>query len=192
MSIAGAVCLIVDSTRASARHVTACSIFAATLILVYICSALYHSLVRTRARHVLQILDHSSIYLLIAGTYTPFTLISLRGPVGWTVFGIEWGLATAGIVSKSVAIERFRHGWPAVLSALVYLVQGWLIVFVAKTLIGAVGWPCAAWLAVGGLAYTLGIVFFAFDRIRYFHAAWHIFVLAGSVAHYFAILLYVA
>jgi hemolysin III len=108
------------------------------------------------------------------------------------MFGIEWGLATAGVVSKSVAIERFRHGWPAALSAFVYLLQGWLIVFVARALIGAVGWHCAAWLAVGGLAYTLGIVFFAFDHIRYFHAAWHIFVLAGSIAHYFAILFYVA
>lgn len=191
LAIAGSVYLIAVSARVSAWNITACSIFAGTLILVYLCSTLYHSLVRTRARHVFQILDHSAIYLLIAGTYTPFTLISLRGPLGWTVFGIEWGLATAGVVSKSVAIDRFRRGWPAVLSALVYLFQGWLIVFVAQPLIGAVGWRCIAWLAVGGMAYTLGIVFFAFDRIRYFHAAWHIFVLAGSIAHYFAILLYV-
>lgn len=192
LAIAGAVVLIAASTRGSARHVTVCSIFAATLILVYLCSTLYHSLVRTRARHVFQVLDHSSIYLLIAGTYTPFALISLRGPLGWTLFGIEWGLAAAGVVSKSVALDRFRHGWPAVLSALVYLLQGWLIVFVARALIAAVGWHCVAWLAAGGVAYTLGIVFFALDRIRYFHATWHVFVLAGSIAHYFAILLYVA
>ncbi len=191
LAMAGSVYLIAASTRGSAWQVTACAIFAGTLILVYLCSTLYHSLVRTRARHVFQILDHSSIYLLIAGTYTPFTLVSLRGPLGWTVFGIEWGLATAGIVSKSVALDRFRRGWPAVLSALVYLFQGWLIVFVARPLIEAVGWHCFAWLAAGGLAYTLGIVFFAFDRIRYFHAAWHVFVLAGSIAHYFAILYYV-
>ena len=191
LAIVGSVYLVAVSTRGSAWSVTACSIFAGTLILVYLCSTLYHSLVRTRARHVFQILDHSAIYLLIAGTYTPFTLISMRGPMGWTVLGIEWGLATAGVVSKSVAIDRFRRGWPAVLSALVYLLQGWLIVFVARPLIGAVGWHCITWLAVGGMAYTLGIVFFAFDRIRYFHAAWHVFVLAGSVAHYFAILLYV-
>jgi hemolysin III len=191
LAIAGAVCLIVASTRGSAWHVTSCSIFAGTLILVYLCSTLYHSLVRTRARHVFQVLDHSSIYLLIAGTYTPFALVSLRGPVGWTMFGIEWGLATAGVVSKSVALDRFRHGRLAVVSALVYLLQGWLIVFVAKPLVEAIGWHGAAWLAAGGLAYTLGVVFFAFDRIRYFHAAWHIFVLAGSIAHYFAILFYV-
>lgn len=192
LAIAGAVYLIVVSARGSAWQVASCSIFAGTLILVYLCSTLYHSLVRTRARHVFQVLDHSSIYLLIAGTYTPFTLVSLRGPLGWTVFGIEWGLATAGVVSKSVAIDHFRHGWLAVVSALVYLLQGWLIVFAAQPLIHAVGWQCIGWLVAGGLAYTLGVVFFALDRIRYFHAAWHIFVLAGSIAHYFAILLYVA
>ena len=192
LAIAGSIYLLATSLSASTRCVMACSVFAGTLVLVYLCSTLYHSLVRTRARHVFQILDHSSIYLLIAGTYTPFTLLSLRGSLGWTVFSIEWGLATAGVVSKSVAIDRFRRGWPAVLSALVYLFQGWLIVFVARPLTAAVGWQCIAWLAVGGVAYTLGIVFFAFDRIRYFHAAWHVFVLAGSIAHYFAILLYVA
>jgi hemolysin III len=192
LAIAGAVVLIVASTRGSGWHVAACSIFAGTSILVYLCSTLYHSLVRTRARHVFQVLDHSSIYLLIAGTYTPFALISLRGPVGWTLFGVEWGLAATGVVAKSVALDRFRQGRLAVVSALVYLLQGWLIVFVARTLIAAVGWHCVAWLAAGGVAYTLGIVFFALDRIRYFHATWHVFVLAGSIAHYFAILLYVA
>ena len=191
LAIAGAVYLIFVSTRHSVLNITACSVFAGTLVLVYLCSTLYHSLVRTRARHVFQILDHSSIYLLIAGTYTPFTLISLHGRLGWTVFGVEWGLATVGIVSKSVAIDRFRRGWPAVLSAVVYLFQGWLIVFAARPLVDAIGWNGAALLGVGGLAYTLGIVFFAFDRIRYFHAAWHIFVLVGSIAHYFAILFYV-
>lgn len=192
LAIAGSIVLVAASTRVSAWNVAASSIFAGTLIMVYLCSTLYHSLVRTRARSVFQILDHSSIYLLIAGTYTPFTLISLRGTLGWTVFGIEWGLATAGVVSKSIAIDRFRRGWPAVLSASVYLFQGWLIVFVARPLIDAVGWHCIMWLAAGGVAYTLGIVFFAFDRIRYFHSVWHIFVLAGSIAHFFAILLYVA
>jgi hemolysin III len=192
LAIAGSVYLVATAARGSVLQVSACSVFAGTLILVYLCSTLYHSLVRTRARHVFQILDHSSIYLLIAGTYTPFTLISLRGPLGWTVLSIEWGLATVGVVSKSIAIDRFRRGWPAVLSASVYLFQGWLIVFAARPLIGAVGWHCVTWLAAGGVAYTLGIVFFAFDRIRYFHAAWHIFVLAGSIAHYFAILFYLA
>jgi hemolysin III len=142
--------------------------------------------VRTRARHVFQVLDHSAIYLLIAGTYTPFTLVSLRGPVGWALFGVVWGLAVAGVIFKSVAVGRF-----AVASVSVYLFQGWFVVFAAHPLLQAIGWHGTIWLVAGGLAYTLGVAFFALDRLRYFHATWHVFVLAGSVAHYFAILFYV-
>ena len=185
-ALVGAVYLIAASTRGSGRVVLSCSVFSATLVLVYLCSTLYHSLVRTRARHVFQVLDHSAIYLLIAGTYTPFTLVSLHGDVGWTIFGVEWGLAVAGVVFKSFAVGRF-----AIASALVYLFQGWLGVFAARLLAHAISWHGVVWLAAGGLAYTLGIVFFALDRLRYFHAAWHLFVLAGSVAHYIAILFYV-
>ncbi len=192
LAIAGAVFLIVESTRRSSLVVTSCSVFAGTLVLVYVCSTLYHSLVRTRARRVLQILDHSAIYLLIAGTYSPFTLVSLRGPVGWTMFGLVWGLAVAGVVTKSVAMEKFSRGPLAVVSACVYLLQGWLIAFAVIPLYRAIGLHGMAWLAAGGMAYTLGIVFFALDRLRYFHATWHLFVLAGSVAHYFAVLFYVA
>lgn len=190
-AVAGAVYLIAASTRGTVWLVVSCSVFSGTLVLVYICSTLYHSLVRTGARRVFQILDHSAIYLLIAGTYTPFTLVSLRGRLGWTVFGIEWGLAAAGVLAKSIALDRFTAGRIAVVSALVYLLQGWLIVFAARPLAQAIGPHGMAWLGAGGLAYTVGIVFFAFDRIRYFHATWHIFVLAGSAAHYFAILFYV-
>jgi hemolysin III len=186
LAVAGAAYLIAASTRGTARLVVSCSVFAGTLVLVYICSTLYHSLVRTRARHVLHVLDHSSIYLLIAGTYTPFTLISLHGPVGWLLFGVEWSLAVAGVVVKSFAVDRFE-----VASALVYLFQGWFIVVAVGPLLHAIGWHGLLWLGAGGVAYTLGIVFFALDRLRYFHAAWHLFVLAGSVAHYFAILFYV-
>jgi len=186
LAVAGAVYMIGASTRGTARHVVCCSIFTSTLILVYLCSTLYHSLVRTRARHVFHVLDHSSIYLLIAGTYTPFTLISLHGPLGWFVFGVEWGLAIAGVVFKCFAVDRFQ-----VASALVYLFQGWFVVFAARPLLHAIGWHGIMWMGAGGLAYTLGIIFFALDRLRYFHATWHIFVLAGSIAHYFAILFYV-
>jgi len=185
-AVAGAVYLIAASTRGSAWVVASCSVFSATLVLVYLCSTLYHSLVRTRARHVFQILDHSAIYLLIAGTYTPFMLVSLHGTVGWWIFGVEWGLAVTGVVFKSFAVGKFE-----VASALVYLFQGWLGVFAARMLAHSIGWHGVLWLAAGGIAYTLGIVFFALDRLRYFHAAWHMFVLAGSVAHYFAILFYV-
>jgi len=186
LAIAGAVYLIFVSTRGSAWVVVSCSIFAGTLVLVYLCSTLYHSLVRTRARHVLHVLDHAAIYLLIAGTYTPFTLVSLRGPVGWTLFGIVWALAIAGVIFKSFAVGRF-----AIASAVVYLFQGWVVVFAARPLMHAISPHGLIWLGAGGLAYTFGIVFFALDRIRYFHAAWHLFVLAGSFAHYFAILFYV-
>lgn len=186
LAIAGAIYLIAASSHGTPWLIVSCSVFSTTLILVYLCSTLYHSLVRSGARHVFQVLDHSAIYLLIAGTYTPFTLISLRGPVGWALFGVEWTLAVAGVIFKSLAVGRL-----AVASALVYLFQGWFIVFAARPLLHAIGWHGIAWLGAGGLAYTLGVVFFALDRLRYFHATWHLFVLAGSVAHYFAILFYV-
>jgi len=186
LAVVGAVYLIAASTRGTAWQIVGCAVFATTLVLVYVCSTLYHSLVRTRARHVFQVLDHSAIYLLIAGTYTPFTLVSLRGPVGWVLFGVVWALAIAGVIFKSLAVGRF-----AVASTLVYLFQGWFVVFAAHPLLRAIGWHGAMWLGAGGLAYTVGVVFFALDRLRYFHATWHVFVLAGSVAHYFAILFYV-
>lgn len=186
LAVVGAVYLIAASTRGTIWVVVSCTVFSVTLVLVYLCSTLYHSLVRTRARHVFHVLDHSAIYLLIAGTYTPFTLISLRGPVGWVLFGAVWTLALAGVIFKSLAVGRFE-----VASALVYLFQGWLVVLAAHPLLHAIGWHGLLWLGAGGLAYTLGIIFFAFDRLRYFHATWHLFVLAGSVAHYFAILYHV-
>ncbi len=186
LAVAGAVYLIAASARGNAWLAVSCTVFSGTLVLVYLCSTLYHSLVRTRARHVFQVLDHSAIYLLIAGTYTPFTLVALRGPVGWVLFGVVWALAVAGVVFKSLAVGRF-----AVASALVYLFQGWFVIFAAGPLIHAIGWHGVLWLGAGGLAYTLGIVFFALDRRPYFHAAWHVFVLAGSMAHYLAILFYV-
>ncbi len=186
LALAGAAYLIVASLGGSAWSVVSCSVFAGTLVLVYLFSTLYHSLVTTRARHVFQVLDHSAIYLLIAGTYTPFLLVAMRGRVGWILFGVVWGLAVVGVVFKSLAVERFP-----ILSVVVYLLQGWLAVFALRPLLHAVGWGGLLWLIAGGLAYTLGIVFFAMDRLRYFHAVWHVFVLAGSIAHYFAVLWYV-
>jgi hemolysin III len=186
LALVGAVYLIAAAARGTAWHVVSCTIFAVTLVLVYLCSTLYHSLVRTRARHVFHILDHSSIYLLIAGTYTPFCLVTLHGRWGWTLFGVVWTLAAAGVIFKSFAVDRFP-----VASALVYLFQGWFIVIALGPLVHALGWHGFLWLAAGGLAYTLGVFFFALDHLRYFHATWHLFVLAGSIAHYFAILYYV-
>jgi hemolysin III len=186
LAFAGAAYLVGASMRAGAWSVVCCSVFATTLVLVYLCSTLYHSLVTTRARHVFQILDHSAIYLLIAGTYTPFTLVAMRGAVGWALFFIVWGLAVAGVVFKSLALGRLP-----VLSTVVYLLQGWIIVFAVRPLLHAVGWGGLIWLIAGGLFYTIGIIFFAMDGRRYFHAIWHLFVLGGSIAHYFAVLLYV-
>jgi hemolysin III len=185
-ALAGAVYLIVASARGSAWLIVSCSIYAATLFLIYLCSTLYHSLVRTRARHVFHVLDHSAIYLLIAGTYTPFMLVSMRGAAGWTLLAVVWTLAIAGVVFKSLALGRF----PAA-SATVYLLMGWCVVFAIRPLLHAISWHGMMWLAAGGVAYTLGVVFFANDRLHFFHALWHVFVLAGSTAHYFAVLLYV-
>ena len=186
LAIAGAAYLIVASTRGSARLIVSCSIFSASLILVYVCSTLYHSLVRTRARHVFHVLDHAAIYVLIAGTYTPFTLVSLQGSLGWWIFGIEWGLALIGIVFKSFAVGRYELA-----SSAVYLAQGWIAVFAVRPLAHSLGWTGLAWLGAGGAAYSLGVIFFSLDRLRFFHALWHLFVLAGSIAHYFAILFHV-
>jgi hemolysin III len=186
LAIAGAAYLIAVSTRGTAWTVVSCSIYAGSLVLVYVCSTLYHSLVRTRAQHVLQVLDHSAIYVLIAGTYTPFVLVSLHGRLGWILFGVVWSLAAAGVVFKSLAVGRF-----AIASATIYLCMGWFIVVAMRPLVHAISWHGVLWIAAGGLAYTAGIAFFAMDRLRYFHALWHLFVLAGSVAHYFAVLNYV-
>ena len=186
LAVTAAIYLVLVATRGSVRVLVSCSVFAATLIFVYVSSTLYHSLVLTRARHVLHVLDHAAIYLLIAGTYTPFTLVSLRGPVGWTLFAIVWTLAAAGVIFKSFAVDRFAFG-----SALAYLLQGWIVVIALNPLVHSVSLHGLIWLGAGGLAYSLGIAFFALDQIRYFHAVWHLFVLAGSAAHYFAILFYV-
>jgi hemolysin III len=187
LAIFGAGWLLAVASQGSVWQVVSCAVFAFTLVLVYVFSTLYHSLVMTRARHVFHVLDHAAIYLLIAGTYTPFTLVTLRGPLGWTMFGVVWGLAAAGVVFKSVAVGRFETA-----SLLVYLFQGWFVVLAARPLVRALGWHGVWWLAAGGVAYTAGVAFYALDRLKFFHAAWHIFVLAGSVFHYFGILFYVA
>lgn len=186
LALVAAAYLMVASSRGTSRLIIACAIYAATLVLIYVCSTLYHSMVRTRARHVLRVLDHSAIYLLIAGTYTPFMLVSLRGPWGWTLFGVVWILAIAGVVFKSLTTGRF-----AVISAIAYVLMGWIAVVAIGPLARAITWHGIAWVGVGGILYTLGVLFFALDRLRYFHALWHVFVLAGSGAHFVAVLFYV-
>jgi hemolysin III len=186
-SVAGLVVLLVlaAGTRDPWRIAT-CAVYASTLVLLYAASTLYHALSATRARSVLRVLDHSAIFLLIAGTYTPFALVSLRGPWGWTLFGIVWGLALLGVTVKAV----FGTRWP-ILSTGLYICMGWVVLVAVKPLVAHVPPGGIAWLAAGGLAYTVGVVFYAWTRLRYSHAVWHLFVLAGSLCHYVAVLLYV-
>ena len=184
LSIAGFVVLLVLATlRGTAWHIVACSIYGATLICLYAASTLYHAVISPRVKRALRIFDHSAIYLLIAGTYTPFLLVSLRGPWGWSLFGVIWGLALAGVLFKFWFVERF-----AILSTAVYIAMGWLVVIAAKPVITHLRLTAIIWLLAGGLAYTGGVIFFAAKRIPYSHAIWHLFVLAGSICHYFAVL----
>jgi hemolysin III len=161
--------------------------FGITLIMLYTASTLYHALPHSRAKRVFRVLDHSAIYLLIAGTYTPFTLGALRGAWGWTLLGAVWTLAVLGIVAKSTLGFRFPR-----LSVAVYLMMGWLAVIAFEPLMAQVGGAGMAWLVAGGLCYTAGVAFFAWDRLRYGHMVWHLFVAAGSVCHFFAVLWHAA
>lgn len=184
LSIVGFVVLLVlAALRGTAWHIVTCSIYGATLICLYTASTLYHAVISPRVKRALRIFDHSAIYLLIAGTYTPFLLVSLRGPWGWSLFGVIWGLALAGVLFKIWFVERF-----VILSTAVYIAMGWLVVIAAKPVITYVPFTALIWLLAGGLAYTGGVIFFAAKRIPYSHAIWHLFVLAGSICHYFAVL----
>ena len=170
----------------SALHITAAAIYGASLIVMYGSSTLYHALTHIKAKQLFQKFDHSSIYFLIAGTYTPILLITIGGSWGWTLFGIEWGIAIVGIALKFIFPGRFE-----VASLVAYVVMGWLIVFVFDLFKANIE-PLGFWLIVsGGIAYTSGIVFYIKDKIPYFHAVWHLFVMVGSILQFFAILFYV-
>ena len=175
-----------ESQRRDAGHLVSCSVFGATLIILYTPSTLYHAIPNLRAKAVLRVLDHSAIFLLIAGTYTPFSLVSLRGPWGWSLFGVVWGLAVLGIIFKVTMLRR----WTA-LSVVLYLVMGWVAILATRPMLEAIAPGGLALLLAGGLAYTLGVVFYAWKRLPYHHAVWHAFVLAGSICHFFAVLLFV-
>ena len=188
LSVAGLIALVLTARRTGdAWDIAASAVYGATLVLLYVASTLYHGIPHLGAKRILRVLDHSAIYLLIAGTYTPFTLVSLRGPWGWTLFGLIWGLAILGITLKVAAIGRFRG-----LSLALYLGMGWLVVIALGPLTAAVAHNGLVLLLLGGIAYTSGVVFYVWRRLPYHHAVWHAFVLAGSVFHFFAILLYVA
>lgn len=186
-SLAALPVLIVTAVPHGPAAIVGASVFAASLVLLYLASTLYHALPRNRAKRVFRLLDHGAIYLLIAGTYTPFTLGALRGAWGWTLFGLQWGLALLGIVLKSVGGIRYGK-----LSVAVYLAMGWLVLIAAGPVTAHVPPWGIFWLVAGGLFYTAGVVFFALERIRYFHFIWHLFVIAGSACHFIAVWRYSA
>ena len=182
------VLIIAAVQRGVAEGIVGASVFSATMVLMYLTSTLYHALPKNRAKQVLQILDHGAIFLLIAGTYTPFTLGVLRGMWGWTLFGLVWSLALTGIVLKIVYVAWYQR-----FSTFLYLVMGWLVVIALKVLLLHVSTWGLIWLLSGGLAYTVGVVFFLVDeRIRYSHFIWHLFVIAGTSCHFIAVLRYSA
>jgi len=170
-----------------AARIVGASVFAATMVLLYLTSTLYHALPRNRAKRVFQVLDHAAIFLMIAGTYTPFTLGVLRGTWGWTLFGLVWGLALAGVVLTAVGGVRYPK-----LSTCLYLAMGWLILVAVKPLwLGVPSWGLF-WLLAGGIAYTVGVVFYAAKRVRFSHFVWHLFVITGTACHFIAVLRFAA
>jgi hemolysin III len=186
LAVGGSAVLIAHANNyGTARHILSCSVYGATLIFLYTASTLYHSIHFPRAKAILRALDHSAIFLLIAGTYTPFTLVNLRDAGGWSLFGVIWGLAALGI-----AFQAWLRRWPVARVGL-YVGMGWAVVVVVKPMFATVAPGGLLLLLVGGLAYTLGLGFYAWRRLPYHHAIWHVFVLAGSISHFFAILFYV-
>lgn len=187
LSIAALVILIVSASKyGTARHITSFAIFGGSLIVLYAASTLYHYAKNPELRLKLNILDHSAIYVLIAGTYTPFTLIVLKGWVGWTIFGISWGLAIAGILFKVFYFGKYDK-----ISTIAYVLMGWVIIFAIKPLIESFPTAGLIWLLAGGISYSIGAFFFSYKGIRFNHAIFHVFVLLGSFCHFMSIFLYV-
>ena len=188
LAIAGLAVLMVAAATGGegAWQVVPCAIYGAAMILMFTTSTLYHSFPWPRVKRVFRVLDHEMIFLMIAGSYTPFVLITLRGALGWTLFGVVWGIAAAGLVFQGFFTGRFKGA-----STALYVVMGWIIVFALKPLLDHMSPAGIRWLVAGGLCYTLGAVVYLFKRVKYHHAIWHLAVLAGGACHYFAILWHV-
>jgi len=178
--------LIRASLYGSAWHVVSVSIFGASLILLYAASAFYHSAKDPKIRSRLRVFDHATIYILIAGTYTPFTLVTLHGPVGWAIFGVSWAMAGSGVVLKLFYTGRYN-----VLSTLMYVFMGWIIMFAIKPLVNSLPLGGVYWLIAGGVAYTTGAILYSIKQIKFNHAIFHLFVLLGSFCHVMAVYFYV-
>lgn len=187
LSIAACVIMIVTAAKAgSGMQVVCASVYGACLIILFTMSTLYHALVPEKAKKVFRVFDHTSIFILIAGTYMPIVLVAIGGALGWTMFGIIWGFAILGIVLNSVSIEKFK-----VFSMIAYLVMGWCVLFIAKPVLNVMNIKGVVLLVLGGIAYTLGLIFYKKKDIKYMHSIWHLFVLAGAILHYFCVQFYV-
>ncbi|RAS73901.1 PAQR family membrane homeostasis protein TrhA [Priestia endophytica] len=187
LSIVGLTLLVVFSVQfGDVWHVVSFTVYGTTMLLLYTSSTLVHSFPHGRVKDLFEIFDHSSIYLFIAGTYTPFLFVIIQGTVGWTLFGVVWGLAVAGIVFKIFFVKRF-----VLVSTLLYIAMGWLMVLAWDPLASSLAGPGLNLLVVGGVLYTIGSIFYVWRGFPYHHAIWHIFVLGGTITHYLAILLYV-
>lgn len=183
LSVVGTVVLIVAASRlGDVWKIVSFSVFGASLILLYLASTLYHSAKHPHLREAFKMLDHCAIFMLIAGTYTPFLLVNMRGPVGWTLFGIIWGLAFTGVALKLIYGDRYKLA-----RVFIYLAMGWLIVFASSTMVENLSQQALYLTVAGGIIYTVGVVFYLFQRIPFNHAIWHLFVMGGSICHFYAV-----
>ncbi|MDR3565969.1 MAG: hemolysin III family protein [Negativicutes bacterium] len=180
------VLLVVSCLHGDIWHLISSSIYGTSLVLLYLASTLYHSFSDEKLKYIFKIFDHAAIYLLIAGTYTPFTLVLLRGVLGWTVFGVVWSLALIGVIFQIFFVKRFK-----LFSTICYLGMGWFILIIIKPLVAVLPTTGLCWLIGGGLFYTIGACFYLSRRLPYHHAIWHVFVLAGSIAHFVTIYCYI-
>ena len=188
LSIAGLVILVAYASIAGdVWRIVSFSIYGFTLFFLYLSSTLYHSIFHEKSKRILRIFDHASIFLLIAGTYTPILLVAMGGTLGWTMFGVIWIIAIAGILLKIFALEKVK-----VISNLLYMAMGWLIVIAIKPMLSTVPFELFMWLLAGGLFYSLGVIFYAYKKIPFNHGIWHLFVLGGSLSHYLGILFHLA
>lgn len=185
LAIAGtAVLIVLTAIYSDAWAVVSASIYGASLIILYTMSTLYHAITNARAKKFFRIMDHNTIFFLIAGTYTPFTLGPLRGALGWVLFGIVWGAAAVGIVLNSINLERFRKP-----SVVCYILMGWVIIIAIKPMLQTLPSASLVYLLIGGVLYTVGIIFYALKKVKWFHSVWHLFTVAGSIFHYFSVLI---
>lgn len=185
-SVGGAVLITLASLYGDVWQIVGASVFVAALVLLYTASTLYHAIQYKKAKTRLKVLDHCAIFVLIAGTYTPFALVTLRGPWGWTLFGVAWGLAALGIIFKLFFTGRYEK-----LSTAIYIAMGWMVVVALKPMLEVLPLATFGWLLAGGLFYTAGTYFYHREEMRYSHAVWHLFVLGGSICHFAAVLLQV-